>query len=266
MSNPNKININREKCARDGICIEVCPCNIFRADETGLAEVNPEFAPTCVACGHCVAVCPTNAIALNDIDGTMLEKAPEKLENFDSFSSLVKSRRSIRSFKPDQLPIEELKKLLELTRWAPTAKNSQALSWVLVNGHERVQKLSEAVIEAFRTEDRMEPLVSAFELGHDIIHRRAPHLLVAYAHEKYKWGTYDASIALNTIELGARCMGIGTCWGGFTTWASTISPIVAQALELPAEHKVYAVLMLGKPNFKYNKIPQRNALKLKVLT
>ncbi|MEW6709204.1 MAG: nitroreductase family protein, partial [Candidatus Riflebacteria bacterium] len=179
----NKIVIDENKCLKDGICSEVCPCRIFVADETGLAKIDPLAEPTCVGCGHCVAICPGNAISLNGIDGIQLPAVDEKLADIESFASLVKARRSIRSFKSDVLPIEQLTRLLEITRFAPTAKNTQTLSWLIVSGRENVLKLSQAVIDVFRTDERMASMVQSFDTGYDIIHRGAPQVVIAYGPE-----------------------------------------------------------------------------------
>ena len=46
----------------------------------------------------------------------------------------IRSRRSIRSFKPDPVPGEVLEKLLETCRWAPSAQNTQPWDLVVLSG------------------------------------------------------------------------------------------------------------------------------------
>lgn len=261
-----QLKIDENKCLRDGICSEVCPCKIFVADDSGLPHIDAETAPLCINCGHCVSICPANAISLDSVDGGQLPKVSTQLPDLNKFFELVQARRSIRSFKPELIAVEELVKLLEVTRWAPTAKNSQALSWVLVSGREKVQKISAAVIDVFRNDARMAGMVDAFDNGYDVIHRGAPHLAIAYGHEKYKWGTFDASIALNTLELAARAADVGTCWGGFSTSAAALDKSVGTALGISEENKIFAVLMLGRANFKFRHVPNRNELKLKIIS
>ncbi|MFZ5951313.1 MAG: nitroreductase family protein [Candidatus Rifleibacteriota bacterium] len=262
----NKIVIDENKCLKDGICSEVCPCRIFVADETGLAKIDRIAEPTCVGCGHCVAICPGNAISLNGVDGRQLPAVVENLTDVEAFSNLVKARRSIRSFKSDVLPVEQLTRLLEITRFAPTAKNTQALSWLIVSGRENVLKLSQAVIDVFRADERMASMVQSFDTGYDVIHRGAPQLVIAYGPEKYKWGTFDAAIAMNTFELAARAADIGTCWGGFTTWSSTLDKSIGRSLGLSDEMSIFAVMMVGRANFRYRRVPLRNELRLKVIS
>lgn len=261
-----QLKIDENKCLKDGICSEVCPCKVFFADETGLAKIDPENAGLCVACGHCVAACPSSAISLDSVDGSQLHKVAEALPGLPAFNDLVQARRSIRSFKNEVIPEAELVKLLEVTRWAPTAKNTQVISWILVSGREKVQKVAEAVIDVFRQDEKMAGMVSAFDAGYDVIHRAAPHLAIAYGPAKYKWGTLDAAIAMNTLELAARAVGIGSCWGGFSTSAANLDKSVAQAVGLGEDEKIFAVMMLGRPNFKYRRIPNRKELRLKTIS
>lgn len=265
MNNNAQIIIDADKCLKDGICAEVCPCGIFRPDEIGLAQVVAEIAPTCTRCGHCIAICPGNAISLNGTDGDKLDSVSEKIPGFAEFSDLVKSRRSIRSFKKDLIEVSELKKLLDLTRWAPTAKNTQNLSWLILHGQEKVQKLSKAVIDVFRADERMAALVAAFDDGHDIINRNAPQVAIVHAHEKYKWGTLDGAIAINTLELACKASNIGSCWGGFSTMAASLNKSVGKSIGLDDDQSILGTLMIGKANFRYGKIPQRNELKLKII-
>ncbi len=54
------IQVDAQKCKRDGLCVEVCPALCLAADAEGLPyEVN---GAACFACGHCVAVCPHDAL------------------------------------------------------------------------------------------------------------------------------------------------------------------------------------------------------------
>lgn len=257
--------LDQNKCLKDGICIEVCPCKIFAADDNSLAHIQQNLAPACVGCGHCVAICPGNAISLDKIDGGGLETIAAPLPELEKFLGLVQARRSIRSYRAEKVPTEVLVELLETTRWAPTAKNTQTHSWILLNGRENVLKLSQAVIDSFRGDEKMAGMVASFDAGYDIIHRGAPHVVVAYGPKKYKWGVFDAATALNTLELAARTRGLGTCWAGFTTWAATLDNAIGKSIGLNEDDQIYAALMLGRPSFSYKRIPLRQKLKLKII-
>ncbi|MEM3012832.1 MAG: nitroreductase family protein, partial [Candidatus Hadarchaeales archaeon] len=56
----------------------------------------------------------------------------------------IRKRRSVRSFKSDPVPEEDLKKILEAASWAPSAGNCQPLELVVV----RDPRVKEEVMEA----------------------------------------------------------------------------------------------------------------------
>lgn len=67
MSSPTKsklesININAEWCKRCGICVAVCPKNVFDADPEGVVSV-PRL-DDCILCELCERICPDLAITL----------------------------------------------------------------------------------------------------------------------------------------------------------------------------------------------------------
>ena len=44
----------------------------------------------------------------------------------------IKSRKSIRAFKPDQVPREVLTELLDVARWAPSGTNTQPWEFIVL--------------------------------------------------------------------------------------------------------------------------------------
>jgi nitroreductase len=51
------------------------------------------------------------------------------------FDSVIRGRRSIRAYKPDEVPEELIREILDEARWAPSWRNTQAWNvWVLTGG------------------------------------------------------------------------------------------------------------------------------------
>jgi len=53
------IIVNRDKCARCGGCVSVCPVMALDLTEHGL-----ECDSKCIDCGTCVKFCPVHALSL----------------------------------------------------------------------------------------------------------------------------------------------------------------------------------------------------------
>ncbi len=264
MSNA-EIFINPEKCLKDGICTNICPCQIFKPGKAGIPVVDPNLIKTCIKCGHCVSACPGDAITVKALGEGGFKAGMSDLPDFEVFANLVMSRRSIRTFRDKPVEIELLQKLIDMTRYCPTAKNTQTLSWLIVNGPEKVRQVAASVIEAFKDVERMAPMAEAFARGEDPVCRNAPQLAIIYGPEKYQWGTMDAAIAVANLELAAKTSGVGTCWGGFVTSAAAASKEVGRRLGLDDSDKIFAALMIGYPKYQYKKIPPRNPLRLKIV-
>ncbi|MDH5770927.1 MAG: nitroreductase family protein [Candidatus Bathyarchaeota archaeon] len=45
----------------------------------------------------------------------------------------IRNRRSVRAFKRDSIPKEQIEKILEAGRWAPSGINSQPWEFIVVN-------------------------------------------------------------------------------------------------------------------------------------
>jgi len=58
---------------------------------------------------------------------------------------LIKSRRSIRKWKPEDVPDELLKKAVELATWAPNGGNFQGWYFIVVKKREAIVKMADAL-------------------------------------------------------------------------------------------------------------------------
>lgn len=66
----------------------------------------------------------------------------------DDFSEFVRSRRSIRSFKPDPIPEDLLNRILEDAKWGPSWTNTQPYFLAIASG-DKVKRISEKYLQLF---------------------------------------------------------------------------------------------------------------------
>jgi len=263
------LTIDETRCKQDGICAAECPRQIItQKDETSFPQVAKTDEAYCMVCGHCVAVCPHGALSVAGVD---IEDCPE-IESDLSLSwgqtlQFLRSRRSIRLFKDKAMERKTLEQLIEAARYAPTAGNAQNLQWTVIEGRDKLERLSqetinwmERVIEAQPNSpaaDYYRPVVDRWATGYDGILRTAQTLIVPSAPKANANGLVDLSIALAYLELAALPLGVGTCWAGLLRGAMLATPELVESMGLPEGHTWFYPIMIGYPRFKYHRLPER---------
>ena len=268
------LNVDLEKCKRDGICIEVCPACIIEFKEAGafpsLIDGGEVF---CINCGHCVAVCPHNAMsheAMRSADCPPVRK--ELILTSDQMEQFLRNRRSIRVYKDKQVEKSLLTRLIEIARYAPSGHNLQPVNWQVIYKKETIRQLTGRVINWMQhlinegsplaTDMHLDRVVDAWEDGRDRICRDAPHLIIAHAPKEDRTAPAACTIALAYLELAAAPLGLGACWAGYFTAAAIFWPPMLAALKLPDGHIPFGAMMVGFPRFKYHRLPLRNEPKI----
>jgi nitroreductase len=148
------------------------------------------------------------------------------------FYEVVRTRRSVRSFRQNPIPKEVLGRVLEAVRIAPSGSNRQPWRFIVVKDEATKQRLVPACDnQSFIAE--------------------APLVIVACGRNlSYNRGGYmgdlsmlvDLSIAFTHLVLAARAEGLGTCWiGAFNNTE------VKKILGVPEEYNAVALTPLGYP-------------------
>lgn len=259
------IIVDKNRCKQCNACIAECPNGVaITKGSDGYPKSGDDFEERCINCFHCTAVCRNHALSFSD--RSWEDSAPLNKElsiNLEQAEQFLKTRRSFRSFKKKPVPRETLSRVMNISRWAPTASNQQPLEWVLVESPEKTREMAQYVIDCFRQQNIMQPLIEAWDAGYDMILRGAPHLAIAHADSEYAWGPHDSSIALTYLELAANAHKIGSCWAGYLTKAAADYPLIKESLGIPETNTIFAALMLGNPKYKFHSVPERKELKLK---
>jgi nitroreductase/ferredoxin len=257
------------RCNRCGICVLECPAAIIRmADADALPAFVEGGGERCIVCGRCVAVCPLSAVSLDGMkpeDCSPVTKnllpTPEEVELF------LKARRSTRAYRDEPVPKDELAKLIDIARYAPSGQNAQPMQWLVIETTPEVRRLAGIVAEWMRgaIEEmpqiaeflRFDLLVADWDRGRDRILRGAPHVFIAHGPKDDIMAPQAAPIALTYLELAAYSMRLGACWAGFLQTAATFAPSVAEALQLPEGHQSLGAMMIGYPRHRFQRVPVR---------
>lgn len=216
---------DRDKCTLCGDCMKTCPRYIVKPDKDGYPEVSTEDEWYCIRCGHCVINCKFEAANLSfykweDAEDLSSDDFPTEEES----RRLITTRRSTRSFISRKMDQETLYRLMDMTRYAPSASNKQPVRWIIVQNSETMKELKRLYEENLKadpsmiTDKRYSVQEDQIKAELDPVFRGAPMLAVAIVPTSHEWPE-DAAIALSYFELSAHSMGIGTCWAGFVTRA-----------------------------------------------
>lgn len=258
------ISVNQEKCIKCGICVKECPTGVLNMGEKGPEAVYPD---ACLACGHCVAVCPIEAIdniktpLSNQLDATLFPKlSADQAEHF------LRSRRSIRCYKQTAVPREDLLKLVEVARFAPTSSNTQGVSYVIVDDKKVLKESLEIAIKWLEDDvflsKRLERHIKNYrEKGIDMILRGAPSLILSTASMDFPKGRENSIFSLAYLELYAPTLGLASCWAGLfeVCVLSDHSPLL-ELFNIPEGKKITGAVMVGYPQYSYKKLVDRDPL------
>lgn len=149
------------------------------------------------------------------------------------FYEVIRTRRSVRSFKKNPISEEVVNRILEAARVAPSGSNRQPWKFILVKDETLKQKMVSACNNQKFVADA--PLI-VVACG-----QRLPINRGGYMGEMST--LLDVSIAFTHLILAARAEGLGTCWiGAFN------NKEIKKLLKVPDEYQVVAATPLGYPS------------------
>lgn len=113
---------------------------------------------------------------------------------------MMKTRRSIRKFKPDALPDEIIEQIAEAGTYAATGKNLQSPTIIAVTNKQLRDRISE-----------MNRKIGGWQEGFDPFYG-APAMLIVLADKNVPTAVYDGSLVIGNLMLAAHSLGIGSIW------------------------------------------------------
>ncbi len=277
------ITINQELCIHCGHCVRVCPSSVLRQEESS-NQVVVSTQNGCIRCGHCVDVCPKDAICHSAFPTELVHEVnTDLLPSPESLMELMRSRRSNRTIPDCPIPDECLQMIVEAARYAPTAENSRRVRLHLVTDPDALQEVEAAVMKYFMRLARillcppvkflLQPFLKdlyreapgllamneAFRQGKRPATCQASALLVITAPRNYAFGYQDCNLAYQNASLMAESLGVTQIYMGFVQTAFQMMGVrrTARLLGLPSRQKVFAIMALGIPAFRYRKYTER---------
>lgn len=160
----------------------------------------------------------------------------------------ILARRSVRSYKPQQVGADTLRILLEAAVRAPTAMHNEPWAFVIIQNKETLDSLSERAkplfIEEIKRNGTNVDILSRSDVS---IFHDASTLIIVCGKAGLRFSEADCWLAAENLMLAACAMGLGTCVVGSALLAIGI-PEVKSSLGIPAEFTAIAPIIIGYPN------------------
>ena len=150
----------------------------------------------------------------------------------ESFSELIKVRRSMRKFTEEELTQEQVVTLMKAALMAPTSKRSNSWQFIVVDDKESLKKLSFCKEQAsqFIADAALAIVVVADPLVSDV------------------W-IEDGAIASIYLQLQAEDIGLGSCWvqvrERLTASGISSGEYVHDILDIPLQLQVLSIIAIG---------------------
>ncbi len=185
----------------------------------------------------------------------------------------IQNRKSIRRFKQTPVPDDDIRKILDAGRWAPSANNTQPWSFIVIRDKAVLRNMAEAVREMidrmlpFAENEKQSQRLAAYKGNYYTFFENAP-VVIAVCMEAYDAGTdkllakmgyspenvkrlrplpglQSVAAAIQNMLLAVHARGYGSCW--------MTGPLVAQEafekiLGLGSEKFIAALLPVGIPD------------------
>ena len=257
-----RITVDAGMCMRCGMCIKDCIVQCLEFDADKIPRYVEGGKDMCVACQHCMAICPKGALSFGN-------KNPYASEvtgygNSEDLLRLIKSRRSFRFFKEQDVPPEKLSKIVDMLAYPPKGGNADSLHFSIVATAEKMRAIAKFTYDTIQAVENPSPVIESclncYNNGIDFLYRGAAALVaVSVDNSKVIAGCENADpiIALSYLDLYAQSLGLGTLWTDATVSLMKELPEVRVLLEIPDECELNYVMLLGLPAVNYRRTVQR---------
>ena len=150
----------------------------------------------------------------------------------------IHHRRSIRSYKPEQITDEELKTILDAGCMAPSAMNQQSWHFTVLQNPEKIQHLLDIAKKVLGRDDSFAPFYGA------------PTVVLVFGRRDAISPVSDGSLAIENMFLAADSIGIGSCWINFVVHFFETPEGKALQKEFGVDENYLSVgsFILGYPN------------------
>lgn len=177
---------------------------------------------------------------------TATETKIAKANSGRGFESIVRERRSVRSWSSSAVSDTDIEECIEVAKWAPSSCNRQLTRVLILKDRQDV----DFVVDLFFKQ----PFV-----------KKASVLLLIITEDKYAdnekhFAYLDSAAFVQTLMLAFESRGIGSCWLGIKNQKDFEQKNVSLRKKFNIESSCRAVSLIavGKPNMETTPPPRKN--------
>ena len=160
------------------------------------------------------------------------------------YLNCIKERRSVRKYKPTDIPRNILDKVIEAASYAPSWKNSQTTRYIIVEDKTLKAQLAQNCMRDFSLNQDNVSSAPAVILVTTIKSRSGYERDGSFSTNMgTHWESFDAGIATQTLCLAAHAEGLATVVMGIFD-----SEKIARLANIPEGQKLSAIIAIGYPD------------------
>ncbi|HKW27782.1 MAG TPA: nitroreductase family protein [Verrucomicrobiae bacterium] len=186
------------------------------------------------------------------------------MSHYAQLLKLIRSRRSVRRFSNRAVSREDMVRLLEAARWAPSNHNRQPWRFIIIEDNKQISQLAETVSQGLSEKLKSLPEVAARYISQFkqnatffanapvlvvVLHKQpvsvsAPVLAGLKNPDLVSGEPLSVAMAVQNFLLSAQALGLGTC---VLTGPLLAQDVLVGVLGLPAGHDLTCLVALGYP-------------------
>lgn len=169
----------------------------------------------------------------------------------------IKSRRSVRAYRPDRLTRERLAEIVEAGTYAPTGHNQQPWHFTVIQDRHIMEEINANAKQKMAQIPMDWIRAIGTNPNADITHG-APVLIIVSGKKGSVTPDEDCVAAMQNMMLAAESMGIGSCWMGFVSFTFADAELMGR-LGVPEGYEGRQAAVFGYPSEGAKKdAPPRN--------
>ena len=155
----------------------------------------------------------------------------------------LETRRSIRKYKSDPIPVDVINEIVETAKYAPSWKNTQIARYHVITNPSLKETIANTCVCGFTFNTKTLLQAPAIVIVSYVTGRCGYERDGSFTTNKGdRWEMFNAGIAAQTFCLAAHDKGVGTCIMGIFD-----DEKIKKVLNLPENQTVGAVIAAGYP-------------------